>query len=149
MLIPLLILCTYTGIELHLAGHGTNHETWHHWAVFHVVISLLFFIVVVFHVTTHRNWYKGLFRKGIGKKSKVTLGLSVIFVAVVVTGIVLLHTEGANSAIGLWHYSIGILASALSTGHLLKRIPALRKSLQRKSACVKDSRRQKTKPAKT
>lgn len=131
ILIPLFVFSAYTGIELHVAGHGGNHEIWHNWALFHVVISLLFFIVVTCHVATHGGWYKGLINKGISKRSKVTLALSVGFVFVVVTGFVLLFMDGANSNIGLWHYQTGLSISAISIGHILKRIPILRKSLKK------------------
>ena len=131
ILIPLFILSAYTGIELHIAGHGSNHEIWHNWAVFHVVMSFLFFIVGIFHVTTHWGWYKGFINNGIGRKSKITLTLSVVFVFVVATGIILLCIDGANSNIGLWHYKTGILVGVISIGHILKRIPILRKSLKK------------------
>lgn len=130
-LIPLFILSAYTGIELHIAGYGSNHEIWHNWAVFHVVMSFLFFIMGIFHVTTHWGWYKGLINNGIGKKSKITLTLSVVFVFVVVTGIILLCINGANSNIGLWHYKTGILVGVISIGHILRRISILRKSLKK------------------
>lgn len=130
-LIPFFILSAYTGIELHIAGYGTNHDIWHNWAIFHVVMSLLFFIMGIVHVTTHWGWYKGLIKNGIGKKSKITLALSVVLVFVVVTAIILLYIDGANSNIGLWHYKTGILLGVISIAHILKRIPILRKSLKK------------------
>lgn len=132
ILIPLFILTTYTGIELHIAGHSNSHEIWHNWAVFHVIASLLFLIVVLFHIITHWNWYKGVIGRGVGRKSKITLLLSVIFAFVAITGAILLNVKGANSSIGLWHYKIGILTSVFSIGHIIKRFPILRKSLKTK-----------------
>ena len=38
MLVPVFALSFYTGIELHVAGHGNNHEIWHNWAAFHVIV---------------------------------------------------------------------------------------------------------------
>lgn len=131
ILIVVFTLSVFSGIELHIGGHGNNHELWHNWAVFHVLTSFLFFISIVFHITTHWGWYKGFIRNGIGKKSKITIVLSVVFLLVSVTGIVLLSVNRANSAIGLWHYRIGIVITALSVGHILKRTPLLRKSLKR------------------
>ena len=136
LLIPSFIFSLYTGIELHVAGHGNNHEIWHNWAVFHVVMSLLFFIFGICHITTHWNWYKGIVNKGVGKKSRGTLCLSVLFVFVTVTGIVLLCMDGANSNIGLWHYKIGIVTSVLSIGHIFKRIPMLRKFLKKENCLM-------------
>lgn len=130
-LIILFVLSAYTGIELHIARHGSNPEIWHNGAVFHVVMSLLFFIMGIFHITTHWGWYKRLINNGIGKKSKITLTLSVVFVFVVVTGLNLLCIDGANSNVGLWHYKAGILIGVISIGHILKRISILRKSLKK------------------
>mgnify|MGYP001388224871 CR=1 FL=1 len=130
VLIPLFILTAYTGLKLHIAGHGSNHNIWSDWAVFHIIVSVLFIIVSIFHITTHWSWFKGLFSKGIGKKSKITVMLSVVFLLVLITGVVLLGVNKANSEIGLWHYKIGIATIILSFGHILKRIHILHKSLK-------------------
>ena len=121
----------WSGIGLHVAGHGTNPEAWHAWALFHVLSSLLFLVAAICHVATHRGWYGAIVRRGMGRKSRVTALLSVVFAFVAVTGIVLLGVDGAGSTVGMWHYRTGLAAGALSVGHLLKRIPALRKSFGR------------------
>lgn len=87
-------------------------------------------MAAIFHITTHWGWYKGVIRNGFGKKSKITVALSVVFFLVSVTGIILLGVNGANSYIGLLHYKIGIVTIVLCVGHILKRIPLLRKSLK-------------------
>lgn len=130
ILIPLFLLTAYTGIKLHISGHGNNHELWHNWAIFHVSSSFLFLITIIFHITTHWGWYKGAIKNGLDKKSKITVVLSVVFFLVSITGIILLGVDGANSHIGLLHYKIGIVAIVLCIGHLLKRITVLRKSLK-------------------
>src|SRR5574344_2272646 len=114
LLIPLLVVSEYTGIELHVAGHNSGHEVWHNWAVSHIIASFLYLIALVFHIKMHWNWYKGIIHRGIGKKSKMTLLLTLVFVAVVIIGCVLLMTDGANTKIGLWHYGLGLLMSALA-----------------------------------
>lgn len=130
ILIIVFVLSVFSGIELHIAGHRSNHQLWHNCAVFHVLTSFLFFISAIFHITTHGGWYKGIIRKGIGRKSKITIVLSVIFLLVCVTGMILLGVKEANSGIGLWHYRIGILTTTFAAGHILKRIPLLRQSLK-------------------
>ena len=125
------VLSACSGIGLHIAGHGNAHEVWHNWAVFHVLTSFLFLIAVIFHIITHWSWYRGVVKNGIGRKSRVTMALSIVFLFVSVTGIVLLNMNGANSRIGLWHYRVGIITSALSIGHILKRFPTLRNSLKK------------------
>lgn len=116
------ILSAFSGIELHIAGHGSEHEIWHNWAVSHVLTSLFFSIFAILHIVTHWSWYKGIIRNGIGRKSRVTVILSAVFVSVSITRIALLGIDGANSLMGQWHYRIGIVTIILSVGHVLKRI---------------------------
>ena len=129
ILIVVFIVSAISGFGLHVVGHGGSHEIWHNWAVFHVLGSILFFVAIIFHVATHRGWYKGIMQKGIGRKSKVTVFLSVIFLLLSVTGLALLGINGANSPLGLWHYKIGIITTIIALGHVIKRLPVLRKSL--------------------
>lgn len=126
-LVPLFLLTASTGIGLHLAGHGSNHELWHNWAVAHVVMSVLFMIGVVYHVGTHKMWYKGIVKNGVGKKNRVTAVVSVLFAVVTLTGLALLGIDGANSGVGLWHYRFGLLATVFFAGHIAKRTSTLRK----------------------
>lgn len=129
ILIVVFIVSAISGFGLHVAGHGSSHEIWHNWAVFHVLGSILFLIVVIFHVATHLEWYKGIIKKGIGSKSKATAILSVIFLLLSVTGLALLGINGANSLLGLWHYKIGVITIVVALGHVIKRLPVFRKSL--------------------
>lgn len=129
ILIVVFIVSAISGFGLHVAGHGSSHEIWHNWAVFHALGSILFLIVVIFHVAMHLEWYKGIIKKGIGSKSKVTAILSVIFLLLLVTGLALLGINGANSLLGLWHYRIGVITIVVALGHVIKRLPVFRKSL--------------------
>ena len=106
-LIPVFVLSAYSGIELHVADYEGNHEVWHNWAVFHVLTSLLFLMASIFHIATHWGWYKGTAKNGIGRKSKVTAVLSVLFLSVVLTGFALLGIEGAGSPVGQCHFWAG------------------------------------------
>lgn len=129
ILIVVFIVSAISGFGLHVAGHGGSHEIWHNWAVFHVLGSILFLVTIIFHVSTHRGWYKRVIKKGIDRKSKVTAFLSVIFLLLSVTGLALLGINGANSPLGLWHYKIGIITTIIALGHVIKRLLVLRKSL--------------------
>lgn len=133
ILIVVFIVSAISGIGLHIAGHGNSHEVWHNWAVVHVLGSILFLVAIIFHVTTHWGWYKGIIKNGIGRKSKVTAVLSIIFLLLSVTGIVLLGVNGVNSPLGLWHYKIGIAMTAIAIVHTIKRLSILRKSFASKN----------------
>lgn len=129
-LIPAFLLSAASGTGMHISGHISCHEVWHAWAVAHVLTSTLFLGLAVAHIIMHKAWYRSLFRTGRGHKSPVTIVLSVVFLLLVATGIALLFVEGANSAIGLWHWGIGLAVTALSVGHIAKRRHTLRKGLQ-------------------
>lgn len=44
ILIIAYVLSACSGIELHIAGHGNSHETWYNRAMFHAIMSFLFFV---------------------------------------------------------------------------------------------------------
>lgn len=116
------IVSAVTGISLHVAGHGTDHEVWHSWSVAHVVTSFLWLVSAGFHAKRHWGWYKTLISRGIEKKNRIALALSVLFSLVAVTGIILLvYVNGANSSVGLWHYKLGLLLLIVSLLHAAHR----------------------------
>ena len=122
-------ITAYSGFKLHIAGHFSTHEVWHNWAVFHILVSLAFVILGVLHVQTHWGWYKSLITKGIGKKSKVTIWLSFIFLITSLTGFILLGVCCRQFHIGMWHYRLGIIFTIIGIGHFIKRFPILRKTI--------------------
>ena len=118
---------------MHISGTRCTHEVWHNWAVAHTLSSIGFLISGIMHIQSHWAWYKGWFSKGLGNKSRVTALLSIIFVAISITGILLIAViDGANSGLGLWHYRLGIAMTIIGLGHFIKRFPILKKSLIRK-----------------
>ncbi|MGN0236109.1 MAG: DUF4405 domain-containing protein [Paludibacteraceae bacterium] len=139
VLIPVFALSAFSGIQLHVAGHGASHEAWHNWAVFHIVVSVLFLIAVILHVKTHRGWYKSLVKNGLGNKSKAVVAVTLFFAVLAATGLVLLGVKGAHSGIGLWHYRMGLVASVLFAEHIIHRMPVLRKTIQGKRSVKKEA----------
>ena len=90
LLIPVSIASVITGFGLHVAGKNAPHEVWEQWAAAHVVATVLFLVLGILHVRHHWAWYKSLFSKGLGNKSRVTLLLTIAFLFLVVTGIILI-----------------------------------------------------------
>ena len=122
-----------SGFILHASGHNGIHEIWHNWAVTHIFSTLAFTIVVGIHIYGHWNWYKTLIQKRLGNKSRVTVFLSLLMLATIITGnIVLFRHQGPNSHFGLWHYIIGILFTVIAIGHVLKRLKILINGLSKK-----------------
>ena len=128
LLVLSFVITAFSGFELHIAGHFSNHEIWHNRAVGHIFASCLFLLFGVMHIQNHWNWYKN----GLGKKSRVTLSVTIIFVIATVTGLLLLGINGANSGMGIWHYRIGIILTIIGMGHFIKRFQILKKSLSSK-----------------
>ncbi|MDE5971987.1 MAG: 4Fe-4S dicluster domain-containing protein [Muribaculaceae bacterium] len=121
-LLPLAFIATAaTGIGLHAAGHGTDHDVWHNWSVAHIASCLLWLLAAGFHLKRHLGWYKTLFSKGIVKERLATISMSVLFLATVITGCMLLSVHGPASRVGLWHYKSGILLIIVTLFHTTRR----------------------------
>ena len=126
------LLTSVSGFLYHLAGHQDSHEYWHNCAVFHIVSTLALIISVSTHVYGHWNWYKSLFQKGLGNKSKVTVLLSILMIATVTTGLIVLFIhQDPNSGHGLWHYVIGIILTIIGLCHFFKRHHILVKGMKK------------------
>ncbi len=124
------LLTAVTGVGMHIAGHGTSHLGWEVWAWAHSLFGMLFVAFAVWHAKMHIGWYKSLFKGKSGKKHITTI-LTAIAIIITITGVVMFAVSGANTGVGLWHYRIGILFSLFALGHIVKRVPILRKSLNR------------------
>lgn len=109
-----------SGLALHVAGHGSGVKVWHSWLIIHVIMSLLFVAGITIHIRPRLAWYRNLCRKGIGRKNIVTFFLSFICLTLVVSGLVLLSVEGANTPVGLWHYKAGLLLVFFSCLHIMR-----------------------------
>ena len=130
LLLLTFVASAVTGIGLHIAGHGADHEVWHNWAVAHVLSSLCLLISRAIHIKRHRAWYRAIASKGIGHKSRTTILLSALFLFVTVTGLILIiGIDGANSALGRWHYISGLILILLSLIHIVSRKRTLQKNL--------------------
>lgn len=129
-LIPVFILLTYSGLMLHTTSHIANHAEWEYWAEYHTIVGLVSLVLGWLHIKAHWNWYKGLFKKGIGKRSKVTVLISILFLILIVTGLILIFfVSGGNSHVGLWHYRIGLGMVLLLIIHTVARISVLMRGL--------------------
>lgn len=131
-LLPLFAAVVASGVGLHLAGHGAEHDVWHVWAVVHTVAGGLFFAMGAVHIGLHKAWYAGLVR-GQKSRSRVTLLLSALSVVVVATGLALLFwIDGANSPTGLWHYRAGLAMVLCGIIHAATRLSRLVRSSGRR-----------------
>ena len=128
-LYPLGLFTILSGIGLHTAGHGDNHQIWEIWAVVHSIIAVSFSALLAYHVHTHRTWFKALRLNIILKKQPTTSMLSVACLVTMFSGIALLGIWGANTHIGLLHYKIGIGFTLLMLIHGAKRVRIIKKAV--------------------
>lgn len=55
-LLPLLLLATIlTGIKLHVAGHGDGQAGEHSWLVAHVVLTVIFAVLTIWHILKRKK----------------------------------------------------------------------------------------------
>lgn len=132
LLLPIFTLVIYTGIKLHTVGHlyESDHDAWSVWAHSHIIVSACSVFGFWLHINTHGGWYKSLLNKGIGSKSKTTLILSFLYLILLISGVQLaLFIDESDSAVGLWHYKLGLLISVLLFVHFITRLSILKKGL--------------------
>ena len=120
LLLPL-ILSTSSGIRLHFFEHGMGHGACHLWRTFHLWTSVMLLVMMIIHIKMHWNWYRNWFHKGLGSKSKTTALLSISFLLLALTGIILLGGICRRSIIGIWHFYSGWLMIVLAVVHIFKR----------------------------
>lgn len=130
ILIPVFALVIYSGVKLHVAGHADDHDIWEYWAHYHIITGILSIVFGGLHIKAHWGWYKGLIKKGIGKKSRITAILSLLFLIEIITGMILIFfIEGGNSAVGMWHYRLGLAMAFFLLIHLISRFSLMMKGL--------------------
>ena len=115
------ILSAFSGIKLHTLGHSMGHGTGHLWHSFHLWTSIMLLVLMIIHIKIHWSWYKHWFRKGLGSKSRTTALLSITFLLLALTGIILLGGVCRRSIIGIWHFYLGIAMIILAVMHIFKR----------------------------
>ena len=115
------ILSASSGIRLHFLEHGMGHGACHLWRTFHLWVSIMLLVLVLIHIKMHWNWYRNWFRKGLGSKSWTTALLSITFLLLALTGIILLGGVCRRSIIGIWHFYLGIAMIILAVMHIFKR----------------------------
>lgn len=127
LLIPVFIATATTGIGLYYAGLCKPHEVWENWSLAHVISAVLWLGLGIYHIYRHWAWYKSLLKSAKGK-SIVTILLSLLFLILVVTGIILLAViNGANSLVGKWHFWLGVALIVFSLIHIITRWRTLMK----------------------
>lgn len=133
ILLPVFAFVIYSGLKLHAAGHADDRGIWELWAHWHIVAAVLSLAFAGLHIKAHWGWYKSWMKKGLAKKSKATAILSALFLIEVITGTVLvIFIEGGNSAVGMWHYGLGLAMILFLSIHIAGRFRLLMKGLGRK-----------------
>ena len=109
------ILSASSGIRLHFLEHGMGHGACHLWRTFHLWASIMLLVMMIIHIKMHWNWYRNWFRKGLGSKSKTTALLSITFLLLALTGIILNPDEKSR----FFTYNNGISTTAKSVETVL------------------------------
>ncbi len=136
-LLILFVLSLFSGIQIHYASHFQSHEVWHNWSIVHTVVNILLLGVAIVHIKQHWVWFKTM-SSSLSRKSKVTIALSIIFVLVSVTGIVLLTCANGGkgccgySRIGIIHYWLGIVFGVFALLHFIGRWKIFKKGVKRR-----------------
>lgn len=129
-MIPVFTLLIVTGIGIHIASENGNRYSWVIWSVFHVVCAVAFLILGYFHVKQHAGWFRTLM-KGNLKGRGVTMALTILMLAEIISGAILLaFVDGEGSFWGHFHWIAGILLAVIGTGHYIKRLSRIKKGFR-------------------
>lgn len=131
-MVPVFVLSFCSGLKLHAAGHGFVDVT-EQWTMVHIVVSLLFVALVCIHVRNHWGWFKRVKKEGVRGKKKMVMLLTLAFLSVAISGIILIFIGKDFPSFGMLHYKIGIVTVVLSIQHILKRRTFLLKSIDDRS----------------
>lgn len=128
--IPLFLLVVLTGIGFFLAGNGFFPGQWPTFAKVHIIVCLVFTIFIISHIWLHWGWFKSLFKSGLGRKSRATVFVAIVFILLAITGYVQIGIKGP-SPVGTIHFIIGVISVILFGSHIAKRIHILRKAMKK------------------
>lgn len=123
LLVLSLVATFISGIGPHVAGHVMDHQTWHDWAVAHVLLSTVCFVCIVGHIRRYASilGHTSTHCSPIIKRI-ITVSAALVFALTAITGFMLLaFVEGGSSHMGLWHYGLGIAMSLLAIVHRRER----------------------------
>lgn len=128
-MIPVFTLLIVTGIGIHIASENGNRHSWGIWSVFHVVCAVAFLILGYFHVKQHAGWFRTLL-KGNVKGRGVTMALTILMLAEIISGAILLaFVDGEGSFWGHFHWIAGILLAVIGTRISVKRFNRRKKDV--------------------
>lgn len=97
----------------------------------HEVPALLFVFFSLWHIQMHWVWYKGLLKNGIRGNKIVTFLLTLAFLAVAVSGFMLLFGGCRQGEVRSWHSWSSLCLAILALIHLVQRFPLLMKSFRK------------------
>ena len=125
--LPLIItflLTVISGIFCHVIkdGEASDHHVWVRFQVLHIIVSVAFIVFTFKHIKPFKKWYLKWNNKVLQHKSKNTIFVSLAMALLIGTGVALLFIDGGNSAVGLWHYRIGLLFIFLCGYHAIRRL---------------------------
>jgi hypothetical protein len=125
------ILVFWSGLALHMTRHHVFLFDWTNSAFtyIHIICSLFFLALMLLHIIAHLNWFKGLLKKGLKNRSKITILISLLFFSSITTGLFALFTD--NSSIGLHHYKLSLLMMPFVLIHIMTRTPSIIKMIRK------------------
>lgn len=133
IMIPLMILTTYSGLAMHILpkAHGrfegpvaASGYDIHVWKDVHLISAFLWLFAMMLHVYQHWGWYKNTFLKLNFKKKKLSVAITVLAAGLSLTGIFLflnILPHETRHAIGEFHDKFGEILVILLIFHIVQR----------------------------
>lgn len=126
------IIMMFSGLFLQIKYHfirkGALDEDYLFWSNIHTITSILFAILVVFHIVKHWKWFKAVVRKKLFSKNRPVIILSSVFLITTITGFIAYSLKLNGIDVGMRkvfveiHDKIAIILMFFLVAHFLKRI---------------------------
>lgn len=97
------------------------------WTNIHKWSALIFTLIILAHIKQHLKWYKGIFRKQLFRKNRITLFLTATMIIVSLLGFTPWLLAQFSTQFTLRHTlieihdKIGIVFMVIMVGHIIKR----------------------------
>ena len=125
------VLSAISGLCFHLlCGHGGGRGVCREYGYLHEVPALVFLCFSVLHIKMHWAWYKGVFRNRSVRGKYNNIPLTVTFLVLCVTGLMILFGGCRQHGVKLWHSWSALLFTISAIIHLVGRYSLLVKSLR-------------------
>jgi len=112
----------------HMGHNSVSEIGYNNWSDIHKISIICISILITFHISMHRKWYKAIIIKNLVAKNRLQIILSLVFILAAITGYIpwIIDLSGGSEIARKFfieiHDKITIILFVLLTLHLTKKL---------------------------